>query len=261
MRLAKMRSLIRWTVKLGVMSSAVLGTWFITSLPAWAIPRDEMLKILESVPMFAITDPEGAPLVQNLDQNRGLVNVFLSPSQAQTLLEELRAQKPEVGNRVSVSLVSLDETFLFAEANEESGLLLNYIPTQTQLEYAQRVWTNQRRPDQPEQFPGTPLFIARAGANQNYLSYRRGDSEEVVPFFFDPVRLDEVVSDLIAQDPSVQGTITVEVVPLEGVLKTLEADDDPDLGRIELVPLRETIEFINANSPQNSTAPAGSAGN
>lgn len=261
MRLAKMRSLIRWTAKLGVVGSAVLGTWLTTSLPTWAIPRNEMLEILQSVPLFAITDPDGAPLVQNLPENRGLVNVFLSPSHAQTLLEELRAQKPEVGNRVSVSLVSLDETYLFAEANADSGLILSYIPTQTQLEYAQRLWVNQRRPDQPERFPGTPLFLARAGAAQNYLSYRRGDSEEVVPFFFDPVRLEEVIAELEASDPSVAGTVTVEVVPLEGVLRTLEADNDPDLGRIEIVPLRETIEFINSNSPQNSNPPAPASGN
>lgn len=243
-----MRSLLRWTAKIGLVSSAILSTWLSTSLPAWAIPRADLLKMLETVPVFVLTDPDGAPVVQNLRDDRGLVNVFLSPLTAEELLTELRSQRPEVGAQVQVSLISLEQTYLFSEANNDRGLFLSYIPTETQQEYAQRVWRRQRQANQPEQFPGTPLFVARVGPQQSYLSVQREGNETVVPFFFDPLRLEEVVQEFLRVNPAAEGTVSVEVVPLEGVIRTLETQNDPDLNRIELVPLREALDYINENA-------------
>ncbi|MEM8639428.1 MAG: Tic22 family protein [Cyanobacteria bacterium P01_G01_bin.54] len=241
-----MRSLLRWTAKFGVISSAILGTWLATSLPTWAIPRADLLNMLKTVPMFVLTDLNGAPVVQNLGNQQSLVQVFLSPSAAETLLTQLRAQSPEVGRQAQVSPITLEQTYLIAEANAQQGLRLRYIPTSTQREYAQRVWQRQRRSDQPAQFPGTPLFVARVGPS--YLSVQQQGSETVVPFFFDPLRLEQVVQEFLQANPDAQGSISVQVVPLEGVIRTLETQDDADLDRIELVPLREALDYITENS-------------
>lgn len=254
-----MRSLIRRIVTTGLIGTTLLSVWLGSTLKALAIPRDKLLGILGQVPVFVIADSEGAPVIQNVSENQGRVNVFLSPGMAKQVLETLREQNPDVGNQVDVQVISLADSYTFSEQSRENGVFVVFIPTQTQIGYAQPVWEEQRQEletlndndpknDPPEIFPGTPLFVAWTGNanNRNYLSVTE-DGETSVPFFFDPERFEEVVREFKAGNASA-GEVNVEVLPLEGMINTLESENDPDLERIQLVPLRETVRLFRQQS-------------
>ncbi len=59
------------------------------------------------------------------------------------------------------------------------------------------------------------------------------------------------------QKPDVAASVDIEVVPLEGVIETLETSEDKMLEKIVLVPSTESIEFLQNSSSQNGgiTAP------
>lgn len=251
-----MRSLIRRIVTTGLIGTTLLSVWLGSTLKAFAIPREKLLGILGQVPVFVIADSEGAPVIQNVSDTQGRVNVFLSHGMATQVLATLREQNPDVGSQVDVQVISLADSYTFSEQSGDSGVFITFIPTQTQIGYAQPVWEEQRQTlgtlndgdpnnDPPEVFPGTPLFVAWTGtaANRNYLSVTEENGTTSVPFFFDPERFEEVVTEFKAGNANV-GEVNVEVLPLEGMIRTLSQDNDSDLERIQLVPLRETVRLF-----------------
>jgi hypothetical protein len=58
------------------------------------------------------------------------------------------------------------------------------------------------------------------------------------------------------QKPDLASTVTIEVVPLEGVIATLQQSNDQMLDKILLVPSTESIEFLRSLKPNQSTQPA-----
>jgi hypothetical protein len=61
------------------------------------------------------------------------------------------------------------------------------------------------------------------------------------------------------QQPDCASTIKIQVVNLEGVLKTLQSGSDQQLNQIMLIPPRESIEFVRSLQPtaaQNQNRPA-----
>ena len=58
-----MNSLMRWSTTLGLVGSTVLATWLGQTLKVLALPTDDVIKILQGVPVFTISDAQGAPLV------------------------------------------------------------------------------------------------------------------------------------------------------------------------------------------------------
>ncbi len=87
-----MKSLVRLGAILGIVGSALLGPSPIGKMSALALPEPQILEKLRSVPVFTITDAQGAPLIASVPKqgqgqtgNASVAGIFISQKDAQAL--------------------------------------------------------------------------------------------------------------------------------------------------------------------------------
>ena len=208
-----------------------------------------LLSKLDPIPVFTIADANGAPLIAKRDDGEKIAGVFISQDEANQFVIKLEERNPELTGRARVIPVSLGEIYKLSETAEagESELNFAYIPEEDAVDSAKDISDANLNPYQG----GVPLFVAKGGEDNEYLTIER-DGREVIPFFFDVEQLEELTAKFTEQKPElVEGLITTEVVPLEGVIETLATSDDPSLDKIVLVPTNESIEFLQSLSINN----------
>ena len=202
----------------------------------------EILEKLEPIPVFAIADLEGAPLVTNQDED-AIAGVFISQEDANEFVAELDRVNPELAQQVRVVPISLGEVYQLAESSEAgSSLNIAYVPETEAVASATDILSKSGR----EYEGGVPLFVAR-GRDKGYLTFER-NSQAIVPFFFDLEQLENTIAKLDEKQPELVNTVEIEVYPLEGVIETLETSSDPLLEQVVLVPSSESIEFLESVS-------------
>jgi nickel transport protein len=99
-----------------------------------------------------------------------------------------------------------------------------------------------------EKFNGTPLFVAKAGKKQGYLTVKQAN-QQVIPFFFNKGELQSMLERFKKQKPDLASTIEIQVVNLEGVLQAMQTRNDQGLNQIVLVPPRASLEFVRSLQP------------
>jgi nickel transport protein len=257
-----MKPFLRWSAALSLMGSVMLAGWQAGTQQAFALTDEQVMERLRPVPVFTITDDRGAPLVSAPGQGQGssVAGVFISQQDALNFLNTLRQNNPQVAQNVRVVPVSLAEVYELARSSESqnSNLSFSFVPMEQQVQTARTLL--QQSGENPEQFSGTPLFVARSTAeNGGYLSLQQGD-EQVMPMFFKREELQAMLDRLQQQQPDLVNQMTIEVVSLEGVIQTLQENNDPELTQILLVPPRETIDYIRSlQSPQGQQQPGRQA--
>lgn len=261
-----MKSLIRSWRSIGILTATLLGTLGAPNLSALALPAEQVRSTLAPIPVFTIADAEGKPLVASVPNPsnanatpESVAGVFISRQDADSFLQQLRTRNPEVGNNVRVVPVSLAEVneLVNQNRNQPNSINFTFIPQQRQVEQAVTI-VRQANP-QIQEFNGVPLFAARAGQDQGYLTIAI-NNQQVIPFFFEREQLEEMIARFRQEQPSVASTIQVQVVPLEGVIQTLQTSDNQDLGKIVLWPSREAIQFVQSlpQAPGATPSPAAS---
>ena len=248
-----MKSIVSWGAKLGLVGSAIIGSFLIGNMQALALPQEQIVQKLGPVPVFTITDANGAPLVAsapntpNGQQNQGsLAGVFITQRDAQAFVAQLKTKNPELAKTVRVVPVSLGEVYKLDQENQNKPNSLNiaYVPSQQQVDAALTLL--RQKGEKVEQFKGTPLFVARAGSEEKgYLTIKQAD-QQVIPFFFNKEELQNMLDRFKKQEPKLASTIEIQVVNLEGILQTLQTGNDEQLNQIMLVPPRESIEFVRS---------------
>lgn len=235
-----MKLLIRLGAILGICGSTLLAP-SIANMSALALPQEEVLQKLSPVPVFTITDAQGAPLVASLskegeDINASLAGVFINKSDADAFVDRLRTQNPDLASSVKVVPVSLGEVYQMSESIRDNGenLQFTFVPGQQQVDSALTL---------TEEFNGTPLFLAKGQDEDGYLTIQRGE-QQVIPMFFNKEDLQGMLDRFQSQQPDIASSVEIEVVNLEGVIEALRTDDDPFLTKIVLIPPRDTVEFI-----------------
>lgn len=241
-----MKSLLRWGTTLGLIGTTTLTTWLGAISQAIALPTDEVVEILQGVPVFTIVDDQGAPLVAVGDNNQKVTGVFISQKEANSFFQQLKQQKPDVAAKVSVQPVSLGEVFKLAQTNAQKPDALNfaYVPIASEVQKAQQMPGSEFK-------GGVPLYVARGGQEQGYLTIQQND-QQVIPFFFEKSQITEMVDRFKQEKPDLASSIVIDVVPMENVIGTLGNSDDAMLKQIRLVPTEESIQFIRsitANQP------------
>jgi hypothetical protein len=104
---------------------------------------------------------------------------------------------------------------------------------------------------------GVPLFVARGGKEQGYLTIQQ-NNEQVIPFFFEQKQIEEMVARFKKDKPDLASTVKIDVVPLENVISTLQQSNDDMLKKIRFVPSEESLSFIRSlmGSQGKGAAPA-----
>lgn len=258
-----MKSILRWGATLGLIGTTLFGPSLAGMNRAIALPQEDILDKLRMVPVFTITDAQGAPLIASYPNSQqggdssSVAGVFISRQDALEFIENLETRNPDLADEVRVTPISLAEIYQLTYSSESPSLRVSYVPTQEQVEAA--VATLQADGEQVEQFRGVPLFIASGSDEQGYLTIQRGD-RQFIPLFFDKEQLLTMVDRFKQQQPDL--TVEVEVVQLEGVLQALRQGDEPQLDRLVLIPSRESLQFVRSlQQSGNSDAPQPQLGN
>jgi hypothetical protein len=244
-----MKSLVRWSATLGLVGTTLLGSFFGGNLRALALTEQQVMEKLQTVPVFTVTDGEGSPLVASIpnqnNQNEAVAGVFISQRDAEAFVERLKREKPELGNQVRVVPVSLAEVYQLDQQsqNQPNGLDFAYIPVQQQVQSAQQLL------GQGQEFRGVPLFVAQGGQQGGYLTIQQ-EGQQVIPFFFDKEQLQNLVNRFKEQQPNLASSVQIQVVPLEGIINTLQTQDNPQLEQILLIPSQESLQFLRQSSNQ-----------
>jgi nickel transport protein len=251
----KMKSLVRLGAILGIAGSALLGSLAADNMSALAIPEAQILDKLRPVPVFTITDAQGAPLIASVPKqgqgqtgNASVAGIFISQKDAQAFVEQLKTRNPQLAASVRVMPVSLGEIYQITQANKgkPDEVQFAYVPTPQQVQSAKTVL--QQTGQQVNEFNGVPLFLARGGPENGYLTIQRGQ-QEVIPLFFNKEELQAVVERFKQQQPNATASIKIEVVNLESVLEALRTENDPFLTQLILIPPRESLEFVRSLQP------------
>lgn len=244
-----MKSLVRLGAVLGILGSTLLGPSLTRNMSALALPDQQVLEKLRPVPVFTITDAQGAPLIASVPKegqsgsNTSVAGVFISQKDAQAFVDRLKTRNPQLAASVRVVPVSLGEIYQLSQANKGKAeeVQFAYVPTSVQVESAKTLL--QQGGQQPNEFSGVPLFLARGGPENGYLTIQRGQ-QQVIPLFFNKEELQGMVERFKQQQPNVAASIKIEVVNLEAVLEAMRTDNDPFLSQIILVPPRESLEYV-----------------
>ncbi len=252
-----MNSFIRW----GLVGGAVLTTLVGQTLKVLALPTDEVVKLLQGVPVFTIADAQGAPLVA-MDNNRKVTGIFVSQQEAQKFFQQLKKDKPDIASKVTVQPVSLGEVYKLAVANSGKADALNfaYVPVPTEVAIATKLLTAAGQKYQGGVPLYVPLYVDRDGKEQGYLTVKE-NNEQITPLFFEQKQIQDMVDRFKKEKPELASTIKIGVVALENVMGTLQSSDDKWLKSIRLVPTEESLKFIQTliKSQPNQAPAAGNA--
>lgn len=243
----KMKSLVRWCLALGVAGVTLTSTWFAGTLKAFALTEAQIIERLQSVPVFAVADENGAPLVARIPDQQNTNNsdsdsvagVFINPGDAEAFINRLKQENPNLGNKLQIIPVSLGDIYQLDRRNgsQAEGVNFTYVPTTRQVELAEQI-------NSAQDFQGVPLFVAKGGNDGGYLTLQQNE-EQVIPFFFEKERLEQMVERFKQQQPSLANTVQIQAIPLEGVIQTLEQNDSAELEKIVLIPTQASLEYIN----------------
>lgn len=266
-----MKSLVRWGATLGLLGISVVGYGLTGNLKALALPEEQVVQRLRTVPVFLIAKGDGGVLSQCVDPSNGqqvgcdnekkvlITPAFISQRDAQTVLERLKNSNPNEGQNLQIIPKSLGEVYQQVEqANKEKkdSVLVDYLPVQQQVESAMALL--RQRGQQVQQFNGVPVFVAKFKSEDKYLTIPQGN-ERVIPFFFDKEQVTALLDRFKQSQPNLASSVEIQVMDLEGVIQTLRTSNDPTLNKIVLVPSRESIEFLRSlpggNGNQNQQGP------
>lgn len=242
-----MKLLARSLAVLSLVGSTILGPSLMGDMRALALPPEQILQKLRPVPVFTITNQEGAPLVASIsdgNDNSSVAGVFISRSDAENFVNQLTQRNPELANSVKVVPVSLAEVYEMQQSNQGTAdrpLSFDYVPVAAQVDLARSVLDQNGQ--EGAKFNGVPLFLATGGQENGYLTIEQG-SEQVIPLFFNKADLEGLLGRLQSQQPDLAGSVSIQVVNLQGVLKLLQNSNDNQLDKIVLIPPRESLEYI-----------------
>lgn len=248
------KGLTRWLMSIGLAGTTLLGTM----IPALALTQAEIEERLEAIPVFTVTDANGAPLVARVEDQL-FAGIFINPSDADAFRQRVMTQNAELNNSVQVIPVSMREIYRIERERaaqtqqnaSEDNIDFVYIPEPQQLDLAQSLLPA------GQEIQGVPLFAVRVsdpnqrGRNNTvYLTLQQEDGTPVVPFYFSKQQADALAQRYRESNPSPGNStlVTIEVSTLEIILANWEQSDQPGLEQIFLVPSPAAIQRATAGN-------------
>ncbi|MEG4409121.1 Tic22 family protein [Microcoleus sp. MON2_D5] len=103
------------------------------NLTALALSNTQIDEKLRSVPVFTITDAQGAPLITTVPKqgqeqtgNDSVAGIFISQQDAQAFVDQLKTTNPQLAASVRVMPVSLGEIYQLSQANTALPDVMRY---------------------------------------------------------------------------------------------------------------------------------------
>jgi len=248
-----MKFLLRLGITASLIGATLLGSVIAQQPSAIALPVEEVVEKLAPIPVFTVTDQQGAFLIGTGEDNTQVAVVFISQADAQAFVENLKTENTELASKVQVYPIALSKIYELT-VNPESnpdGVKFSYVPTDAEVQKAQEILTQAGQ----EYQGGVPLFVGTTGEEKGYITIEK-DGEQLIPFFFEKQQLENMLTKFKEEQPDLASQVEIQVIPLEVILSNLQSSEDEFLKKIILVPTTESIEFIRSNTPSgDNTAP------
>ncbi len=262
-----MKTLARLGVLAGLMSSLWLAPAMSGYQVATALPEEQVLRILNNVPVFMITNDKGEPLTVEIpnpqDQSKKIqvFTFFINQQDAQTALNTIKTQQPELGRVGRVSAAALSGALKIAlESQKNPAVGVDIIPSSQQLQAAVdmlkksgdlveregRLFTKQGQPFNG----GTPLFFLADTKTGNPIALEaqvrengQTRTQRFIPFYFDKAQLQREVDQARQQRPELARDTGIRVIMLDNLVSTMLTSNDPVAGQIQLIQTPDAIQF------------------
>lgn len=268
-----MNLLVRWGTTLSLVGSTLLATVFSLNAPVLALTEQQIKEKLDPVPVFLITNNQGVPLTRTVNGQNGqngqnaqkkqatVTDVFMSGQDAQafiTQLQNVQGKDPKMAQMLKslqVTPVPLGMIYqrLRENAKKPDNLVFAFNPGKQDLDGA--VTLLRQSGKEVKQFPSVPVFIVRS-PDKGYVSVKRKtDNKEVIPLFLSQKDAQGLLNQVKAQVPKAE----IQVVDIDGVIKTMRDKNDPWLSQVSIVPSTESMEYVI--SKRNNAKPGSSAPN
>jgi Tic22-like family len=243
-----MKSLIRLGLTLSLLGGTVLGQTLIAPAPAVALSEADALKRLEAIPVFAVTNKEGIPILASVPNPKDkakqvqIATFFMSQQDAQSLVTVLKKQKPDVGNSAKVVALSMRQAYDLKTKNKDKAesLVFEFLPPKQQIDDAVAVL--KQNGQDVKQFNDIPLFYSTGGKDKGLLTIEQG-TNKVIPFYFNKKDLQGMLDQLKQKDPKLSSTVKIEVTSLSKILDSLLKENGAGIQQITLVPDRSALQF------------------
>lgn len=265
-----MKSLVRWGVTLGLVGSTLFSTVFVGNLPVLALSEQQVKEKLDSVPVYLITNAQGLPLsrplpdAQNGQKSTGSVTgVYMSRQEAQSFISELQNAKgkdpkmEEVVKSLQVTAVPLGVIYqqLQQTKNQPNRLLFAFKPVDNEVKGAMDLLRQSGQ--QVNQFKSVPVFAVRFSPEQGYVPIQlKTENQQLIPLFLSKQDAQGLLNQVKPKFPKAD----IQVIDVDGVIKTLQDKSDNWLSQVVLVPSPESRDYIKTlpregNKPGANTAP------
>ncbi|MBF2066264.1 MAG: hypothetical protein IGS39_17880 [Calothrix sp. C42_A2020_038] len=260
-----MKSLVRWGTTLGLVGSTLLATVIGGNIPAFALSEQQIKEKLDAIPVWMITNPQGLPLSRQLPDANGkkggsVTGVYMSKAEAQAFIKELQAVKnpdpkmAEMLKTLQATAVPLGSIYqqLQQTKNQPERLQFAFKPVEQELKGAVELLRSSGQ--DVKQFKSVPVFMVRFAPDKGYVPIQLGsDKKEYFPLFMS--KQDAVA--LLNQVKPKFAKADIQVVDVDGVLKTMQDKNDKWLEQVVFFPspeAREYIRTLSSNNPQQRPA-------
>jgi Tic22-like family len=243
-----MKSLVRLGLALSLLGGTVVGQTLIQAAPAVALSETDALKRLEAIPVFAVTNKEGIPILASIANPKDktkqvqIATFFMNPQDAQSLVTSLKTQKPDVGNSARVVSLSMRQAYDIKSKNKDKAesLVFEFLPSKQQSDAAVAIL--KQNGQDIKQFNDIALFYSTGGKDKGLLTIEQGKNK-VIPFYFNKQDLQGMLDQLKQKDPKLSSTIKIEVTSLSKVFDSLLKENSTGIQQITLVPDRTALMF------------------
>ncbi len=264
-----MKSLVRWGTTLGLVGSTLLATVLSGSIPALALSEQQIKEKLDSVPVWLITNPQGLPLSRQLPEAQGkkvgtVTGVYMSRQEAQAFIKELQAVKNpdpkmlDMLKSLQPTAVPLGSIYqqLQQTKNQAERLQFAFKPSDSETKGAVDLLRSTGQ--KVDQFKSVPVFMVRFAPDKGYVPIQLGaEKKEYIPMFTSK----QDATALLNQVKPKFATADIQVVDIDGIIKTLQDKNDKWLEQVVFFPspeARESIRTITTKQPGGAAKPAAS---
>lgn len=269
-----MKRLVRWAAILSLVSGSLMGPSLARQMSAFALPEKQVFEQLKNVPLFMLSNQQGQPLTYSApnptDKTKQvqIFTFFVSQQDAQAALTSLKTSKPDLGKLAKITPASLSGVLQFAleGKKQNSNVGVDIVPNRQQLDSAVTLLKQSgelvdkagklvTKAGQPFQ-GGTPLFYVVDSKTGGPIAVEVTSQENgqkktlrVVPFYFSNQDLQTELAQAKKVRPELATTTKVSVVMLDTLMSTMLSNNDPSISQFQLVPARDSVDFILKQQP------------
>lgn len=249
-----MKALVRLGATLGLVAGSMLGGVCLGNMPVFALSQEEVKGKLDVVPVYLITNKEGAllsrplpPSQNNPNPSGSMTGVYMSPQEAESFIKELQsdpvldAQTREMVKNLRVSATSLGEIYkqLQAANNQPGRLLFSLQPVEQEVKGA--IELLRQSGQEVNQFSGVPVFAVRFSPEQGYVPGQiTADNKDGIPLFFSKKDAQSFLTEVKPHFPKAD----IQVIDIYSVIKTLEDKNDAWLNKVVFIASQESLDYI-----------------